>query len=761
MVARRRELVAEPAAQPGLLLDLAQRGLLPALAGVELALGQRPVVVARAVHDRDLAPAGAAAHDDAARRLDLRRFGIDRHRLRSSQRATKLDAGVTFVAACGMTALPTRLRDRRRLVRHRRRQGARTSAASTSTASRSPTASAATGSSRTRNGMSSAYRSLHINTSRERMEYSDFPMPKSYPDFPHHTHIARVLRRLRRPLRLPRPDHVRDRRRARRARRRRRLGGHARRRRRRAATTRCWSPTATTGTRAGPSRRSPAPTSSRACRCTRTTTRARTRTSSATSASSCSGWATRRWTSRSRRASSPSARLPRRAPRRVGHPEVPVRPAARPDRRRAADPVRGAPDARPGRCCKVAVGDMERYGLPEARPPAAARRTRRSPTTSSRASPTATITPKPNIARLTERTVVASPTAREVEADVVVYCTGYKVTFPFFDAGFISAPDNDLPLFRRVFHPDIAERVLHRAAAAARGDHAARRGAVGVGLRLPRRPLRAAAPADDARRHRATSARAMFKRYVASKRHTMQVDFDDYLAALGKERKARRGAGAARRAPRCRCRRAPADAAAGVTALARRRAPRARPRPPTARRSSPRRATSSPSSATARPACATSCAAPSSPRARSTTTSPTRRRSSARSSRRSAREARRRVRARAPRGRDAARRSSRRLPRVLRVHRRGPGDVRVPAPQRRHDPRRCSATRCCRRAPTSWPRTCARRSRAGALPALDVDYCAHAMVAVGLELGARLAERDPPDVERATRFATDLFLGAR
>ena len=40
------------------------------------------------------------------------------------------------------------------------------------------------------NGRSSAYRSLHINTSRERMEYSDFPMPKSYPDFPHHTQIA-------------------------------------------------------------------------------------------------------------------------------------------------------------------------------------------------------------------------------------------------------------------------------------------------------------------------------------------------------------------------------------------------------------------------------------------------------------------------------------------------------------------------------------------------------------------------------------------
>src|SRR5450755_2633402 len=40
------------------------------------------------------------------------------------------------------------------------------------------------------NGMSSAYRSLHINTSRQRMEYSDYPMPASYPDFPHHTQIA-------------------------------------------------------------------------------------------------------------------------------------------------------------------------------------------------------------------------------------------------------------------------------------------------------------------------------------------------------------------------------------------------------------------------------------------------------------------------------------------------------------------------------------------------------------------------------------------
>jgi AcrR family transcriptional regulator len=49
--------------------------------------------------------------------------------------------------------------------------------------------------------------------------------------------------------------------------------------------------------------------------------------------------------------------------------------------------------------------------------------------------------------------------------------------------------------------------------------------------------------------------------------------------------------------------------------------------------------------------------------------------------------------------------------------------------------------------------------RAGQLPPIDVEACAGAMVAVGLELGQRMVEREPPDVEGATRFAADLFLG--
>ena len=43
------------------------------------------------------------------------------------------------------------------------------------------------------NGMSSAYRSLHINTSRKAMAYATFPMPEDYPDYPNHFQIARYF----------------------------------------------------------------------------------------------------------------------------------------------------------------------------------------------------------------------------------------------------------------------------------------------------------------------------------------------------------------------------------------------------------------------------------------------------------------------------------------------------------------------------------------------------------------------------------------
>ena len=63
-VARRGELAAELAAQSGLLLDLAHCRLLLGLARLELPLGERPVVVRRAVDEQDLGGAVLAGSAD-------------------------------------------------------------------------------------------------------------------------------------------------------------------------------------------------------------------------------------------------------------------------------------------------------------------------------------------------------------------------------------------------------------------------------------------------------------------------------------------------------------------------------------------------------------------------------------------------------------------------------------------------------------------------------------------------------------------------
>ena len=220
-----------------------------------------------------------------------------------------------------------------------------------------------------------------------------------------------------------------------------------------------------------------------------------------------------------------------------------------------------------------------------------------------------------------------------------------------------------------------------------------------VDLRPPRRPLPPAAARPSCGPTSRPSARAMFKRYVASKRHTMQVDFDDYVLAARQERRRGERARRARRAPaadrRRRCRR---DGARG-------RAPRAHqggePRGAAARR----RATRSASSASRPPACATSCAAPTSPRARSTTTSTDKEAIFRAVVEATGAEARRRVRA-ARTGADGfAEFVEARLPRVLRVHRRGPGDVRVHAPQPRRARRGGRRGRAAARRAPSWPRT--------------------------------------------------------
>jgi AcrR family transcriptional regulator len=48
----------------------------------------------------------------------------------------------------------------------------------------------------------------------------------------------------------------------------------------------------------------------------------------------------------------------------------------------------------------------------------------------------------------------------------------------------------------------------------------------------------------------------------------------------------------------------------------------------------------------------------------------------------------------------------------------------------------------------------------GRIPPHDADLMAVAMVGAGVEIGLHMLERDPPDVERAVAFVTDVFLGA-
>jgi thioredoxin reductase len=187
------------------------------------------------------------------------------------------------------------------------------------------------------------------------------------------------------------------------------------------------------------------------------------------------------------------------------------------------------------RLIKTLTGPPERYGLPkpdhkfgEAHPTVSGRILDRIAH--------GTISPKPNIASLSGD-CVRFVDGSEVHADVVVYCTGYKISFPFFEDSFLAAPDNHIELFRRVFHPEHpslffvgllqplgAIMPLAEAQGAWVGDYLRGEYALPAPLQL--------------RRDIAADQAAMRKRYVASKRHTIQVDFDDYLHALDAERRA-------------------------------------------------------------------------------------------------------------------------------------------------------------------------------------------------------------------------------
>jgi len=187
------------------------------------------------------------------------------------------------------------------------------------------------------------------------------------------------------------------------------------------------------------------------------------------------------------------------------------------------------------RMLDMAAGDMTSYGLPQPDH----KLLEAHPTVSSELLPRlghGDILVKPNIDRFSGGRTVRFVDGSEEEIDLVVYCTGYKITFPFFDEQVVAARDNRLQLYRRVVS-------------------AAHPGLFFIGFIQPLGPIMPIAEAQsewiadilggrcslpspaEMQSEIAAAERKMKKRYVASKRHTIQVDFHPYLREIRRERK--------------------------------------------------------------------------------------------------------------------------------------------------------------------------------------------------------------------------------
>lgn len=186
------------------------------------------------------------------------------------------------------------------------------------------------------------------------------------------------------------------------------------------------------------------------------------------------------------------------------------------------------------RLLRLWLGTPEEFGLP--RPDHRLGATH--PTISSELLPLlkrGRITVKPAIEAFSGTTVRFRDASTE-QLDAIIYCTGYNVRFPFFDERQIAAPGNDLPLFFRVQKPGvdnlffiglcqpvgavtpIAETQAKWVAEQLCGEY------------IPPDPV-------SMNRYIAQARRRLRSTYVGSRRHTMQVDPEPYIAELYKERK--------------------------------------------------------------------------------------------------------------------------------------------------------------------------------------------------------------------------------
>ena len=388
-----------------------------------------------------------------------------------------------------------------------------------------------------KNGQSSTYRSLHINTSRERMQFRDFPMPKDYPDYPRHDLIARYFEDYARAFELH--QHIRFETSVERAEPRAQGGfrltlssgevqefealivanGHH--------WDPAWPEPAIPGEFSGIELHSHSyvdPDEPHALRGKRVLV---VGMGNSAMDIACElghpGVAEQLFLSARRGAWI----LPKYA---FGKPidQNSLLPAFLPSSvRRALAEL----------WYRLAVGRPEDFGLPKPDH----RLDQAHPTMSSDILTrlgSGDVRAKPAIARLDGQHVHFADGTQE-SVDVIIYATGYKVSFPFFDERVVKVKGNDLPLYLRVFPLDREDlffvglaqpvgAVMPLAEAQAKLIAEMLSG----GYELP--------PASE-RKQRTERARAeMFARYVPSRRHTMQLDYDDYLAELARESSAGR-----------------------------------------------------------------------------------------------------------------------------------------------------------------------------------------------------------------------------
>jgi cation diffusion facilitator CzcD-associated flavoprotein CzcO len=180
-----------------------------------------------------------------------------------------------------------------------------------------------------------------------------------------------------------------------------------------------------------------------------------------------------------------------------------------------------------GLLLRVLVGPPERYGL--ARPDH--RVLESHPTLNSELLDRlrhGDVEPRGDIARFEGRTVRFKD-GRSEEYDAVVACTGYRISFPFFDSALVSFDDGEVPLHLRLFHPTLANLyfiglVQPLGCIWPLAERQARLVAERIAGRLR-------LPDDLEARARAHARRAPFH-FLATPRHSVEVDYHAYSRDL-------------------------------------------------------------------------------------------------------------------------------------------------------------------------------------------------------------------------------------